>query len=157
MKQLELTLLYLIRGEEVLLALKKRGFGVGKWNGVGGKVDHGETVEQAMVRECQEEIGVTPTKYQKVAELLYDEVHVDERKLMNLHIYFATNWDGTETESEEMRPQWFAIDNLPYNEMWSADQQWLSRALDGQKLRGKFVLDEADNVVTFDLKEVPKL
>ncbi|MEJ0073651.1 MAG: NUDIX domain-containing protein [Candidatus Saccharibacteria bacterium] len=64
----ETTLLLLRRNDEVLLAMKKRGFGAGRWNGVGGKLDPGETVEQALVRECQEEIGVTPTEYHRVAE-----------------------------------------------------------------------------------------
>ena len=50
------TVVFLIRENQVLLAMKKRGFGEGKWNGVGGKLDPGETVEQALVRECQEEI-----------------------------------------------------------------------------------------------------
>ncbi len=48
----------LMRDGEILLAMKKRGFGVGKWNGAGGKVTDGETVEAAAIREFQEEIGV---------------------------------------------------------------------------------------------------
>ena len=38
--------------------MKKRGFGVGKINGVGGKVGKGETIETAAVREAHEEVGV---------------------------------------------------------------------------------------------------
>ncbi len=154
MKQLDLTLLYLIRGDEVLLALKKRGFGEGRWNGVGGKLEPGESIEQALVRECQEEIGVTPTMFEKIGEMLYDEIHNDTRKLMNLHIYFATEWEGNEVESEEMRPQWFKKTEIPYKDMWPADQQWLSRALRGEKLKGKFVLDDSDQVVSQELHKV---
>lgn len=42
-------------GDQVLLAMKKKGFGEGWWNGYGGKVEAGETVEAAMVRELREE------------------------------------------------------------------------------------------------------
>ncbi|MCP5842996.1 NUDIX domain-containing protein, partial [Klebsiella pneumoniae] len=63
------TLLFLRRDDELLLAMKKRGFGAGKWNGVGGKIEAGETIEDALVRECQEEINVTPLNWQAVAEL----------------------------------------------------------------------------------------
>ncbi len=54
------SLLFLLREDEILLVMKKRGFGSGRWNGVGGKFESGETAEQATIRECQEEIGVTP-------------------------------------------------------------------------------------------------
>ena len=58
--------LQLFREEEgerqLLLGRKKRGFGEGKWNGFGGKLEPGETVEEAAVRELQEESGVTATQ-----------------------------------------------------------------------------------------------
>src|SRR6267378_3523397 len=46
--------------KRVLLAMKKRGFGAGLWNGAGGKPEPGETIEETAVRECREEINVTP-------------------------------------------------------------------------------------------------
>ena len=52
------TLCFLLRDGQILLAMKKRGFGEGKWNGAGGKVNAGETVEHAAVRELREEVGV---------------------------------------------------------------------------------------------------
>ncbi|CAN0403706.1 unnamed protein product, partial [Ectocarpus sp. 8 AP-2014] len=44
---------------EILLGMKKRGFGEGKWNGFGGKVESGESVEEAAKRELMEEAGLT--------------------------------------------------------------------------------------------------
>ncbi len=52
---------------KLLLAMKKRGFGEGKWNGAGGKQKDGETIEETAIRECQEEINITPKKLEKVA------------------------------------------------------------------------------------------
>ena len=48
----QLTLLFVLEPEkkEVLLGMKKRGFGQGRWNGFGGKVQAGETVEDAAIR-----------------------------------------------------------------------------------------------------------
>jgi len=51
------TLLYVMKGGEVLLIRKKRGLGTGYYNGVGGKVKPGETPEQAAAREMAEEVG----------------------------------------------------------------------------------------------------
>ena len=50
------TLLFLLTDDQILLAMKKRGFGMGRWNGVGGKIEPGETIEEATARECREEI-----------------------------------------------------------------------------------------------------
>ena len=45
-----LTLLFVIESDRVLLGMKKRGFGAGRWNGFGGKVDRDETIEEAAKR-----------------------------------------------------------------------------------------------------------
>ncbi|MGH7234133.1 MAG: NUDIX domain-containing protein, partial [Candidatus Saccharimonadales bacterium] len=63
------TLLLLLENDRILLAMKRRGFGVGKWNGVGGKLNQGETIEQAAKRECFEEIQVKPKEITEVAIL----------------------------------------------------------------------------------------
>ena len=57
------TLVFLIKKsgfetKEICLAMKKRGFGANRWNGVGGKVEVGETIEQSAIREAEEEISV---------------------------------------------------------------------------------------------------
>lgn len=53
------TLCYPTKDGKILLAMKKRGFGEGKWNGPGGKLQKGETAEDACRCETLEEIGVT--------------------------------------------------------------------------------------------------
>ena len=53
-----LTLCIIHEHPRVLLGMKKRGFGQGKWNGFGGKVNDGESIEEAAVRELEEEAGI---------------------------------------------------------------------------------------------------
>ena len=53
-----LTLVYIRDEENILLGLKKRGFGQGKWNGFGGKVQTGESILQGAIREVKEECGL---------------------------------------------------------------------------------------------------
>lgn len=149
-----LSLLFLQKDDLVLLALKNRGFGEGKWNGVGGKVEVGETIESAMIRESQEEIFVTPTAYEKVADIRFDEYVKGERTLMHVHVYLASAWEGEPAESDEMKPQWFTQETLPYDDMWSDDTYWLPQVLAGRKISADFTLNEADVIVSHSVQEV---
>jgi len=149
-----LSLLFLRRDNEVLLAMKKRGFGEGRWNGVGGKVENGESIEQAMIRETEEEISITPTAYEKVADIRFDEYFKGEPTLMHVHVFVATAWTGEPAESEEMSPKWFTLDQIPYDHMWSDDPFWLPQVLDGKKISADFKLDASDVILNHTIKTV---
>jgi len=154
MKELELTLLYLLKDGQILLAMKKRGFGIGKWNGVGGKVEPNESIEEALERECFEEIDVRISQYKKVGFLIFNELHEQERKIMKLHVYTATGWEGEPTETEEMKPGWFSVNDIPFSKMWPADKIWLPKVLSGKTIEGTFTLDENESVREHAIKEV---
>lgn len=139
------SLLFLRRDNEILLAMKKRGFGSDRYNGVGGKIEPGETVEQALIRECQEEINVTPTTFEKVAEHdFHMDIDTDASWHMYVHAYVATQWEGEPEETEEMAPEWFPLDAVPYDHMWQDDRYWLPSVLAGKKVIGDytFLADE---------------
>lgn len=143
------TLLFLRRDNEILLAMKKRGFGEGLWNGVGGKLEAGETVEQALARECREEIGVTPMHYWQVAEHDFiQDADTENPWHMYVYAYLCDEWEGDPIETEEMAPQWFAIDEIPYADMWQDDEFWLPQVLSGQKVTGMFTFDENDKLIS---------
>lgn len=134
------TILFLIKQSgdmvtHICLAMKKRGFGVGKWNGVGGKVEAGETSEDAARREAREEIGVSVGALRQVADIgFYYEAKPGWNQ--QAAVYFATEWSGEVRESAEMRPAWYAVDEIPYAEMWSDDAIWLPKVLAGAYVRG---------------------
>ena len=158
MKQIVCALAFLRRDDEILLAMKKRGLGKGKWNGAGGKLTANETVEQAMVRECQEEICVTPTAYTKVAYHVFTlNADTNEPFQMLVHTYIVTKWRGEPTESEEMAPKWFKIANIPYEDMWEDDQYWLPQVLSGGLVETNITFGSNDHVLTQDIQEVAKL
>jgi mutator protein MutT len=155
------TLVFLIQKfdnniQNIVLAMKKRGFGINKWNGVGGKVEPGETIEQSAIRETQEEIAVIIKDIVKVAELtFYFSENPDWNQVV--HVYFAENWEGEPIESEEMKPQWYTVDSIPYENMWPDDIFWLPEVIKGQKLKASFTLDSHDTILEQHIDIVDEL
>ncbi len=154
------TLVFLIRqtagaDSEVCLAMKKRGLGEGLYNGTGGKVEPGETIEAAACREAQEEINVEIriSSLEKVAELDFRFAGQSQWDQVG-NVYICRNWQGMPEESEEMKPEWFAVKNIPYEKMWASDGVWLPRVLSGEKVRGVLLLGEANTVISIDLETV---
>lgn len=137
----------------VCLAMKKRGFGQGMWNGSGGKPNKDESVEAAARREVQEELGVKVRKLEKRGEIVF--VLIQEGKNVLMHTFLATDWENKPIESEEMKPEWFKIDGVPYKQMWQSDQEWLPIILSGKKIKAKYTYAcEGGEVVTREIKEV---
>ncbi len=157
MNKLTLTLVFLRRDGQVLLAMKKRGFGVNRWNGVGGKIEKDETLDRALVRESREEIGVTPVHYEKSADIKFNEYFKGQPTVMHVHVYSCTKWEGKPTESEEMRPKWFDIDSVPYKDMWPDDPFWLPQVLAGDKVVANFTLDKNDKIISHEINTVKQL
>ncbi len=157
MKNLKTTLLLIVKENKILLARKKRGFGEGKLNGVGGKQQEGETIDETMVRETVEEIGVVPKNYNKMAIINFDEFVKGERTNVEMNIYLASDYDGKIQESDEMSPEWFSLDQIPFNQMFADDSFWLPEILKGNKLTGSFVYDENFIILDKKLKIVESL
>ncbi len=131
------TLLLVRDGSRVLLAMKKRGLGAGKYNGCGGKRDEGESVAQAAVRECHEEIGLTVGEADLIGNGVIEFRFVDKPAWSSECHVFTAVYDekrfGKPSESEEMSPQWFGEKELPFDSMWPDDRIWLPRVLAGEK------------------------
>ena len=132
------TCLCLIRrradgGPEVLLGLKKSGFGVGKWVGLGGHIEPGEKPDAAAVREVAEEssLVVAADALQHMASI---EFRFPARPSWDqtADVFVTSVYQGEATESDEVAPRWFAEDALPLSLMWDDAKYWLPRVLAGE-------------------------
>ena len=153
---IQTNLCFLIRENEVILAMKKRGFGVGKWNGAGGKIKAGENVRTAAIREVKEEIGV-----------MVEESDLEDHGILKFsfennpdwdnetRLFVIKKWTNEPVESEEMRPQWYPKDALPFNAMWVDDPNWLPKVLAGKKIEGEFLFTkDGSSMISFNVREV---
>ena len=144
---------------EILLAMKKVRFGAGKYNGMGGKIEAGETVRDAALRETFEEVGITidPSDLIAAADITFDfpENHEWDH---HCYVFVADVWTGEPQESDEMAPESFTIDSLPLDRMWVSDRLWLPLVLAGKKLTGTVTLSsDGKTVINSDLKKVEML
>lgn len=147
----ETTLVLPIDGDpprRVLLGLKKEGFGAGKITGFGGKVEPDETPAMAAGRELKEETGimVSDSELCEVGELCFC---FPRRPVWNqlVHVFIARRWTGIPQEGREMRPSWYGVHELPYDQMWQDASYWLPRFVAGERIRGQFVFDGDNETV----------
>lgn len=143
------------KGDKILLAKKKRGFGAGWWNGYGGKLQDGETIEEALIREIREEAGVLALLSEKRGILNFEFKDGDEN--IEVHVYEIMDFEGEPSESEEMMPKWFHISEIPFDEMWPDDPHWIPLFLDGKTFKGRFVFDSNNKMLENEIAEVVEL
>jgi 8-oxo-dGTP pyrophosphatase MutT (NUDIX family) len=132
--------------------MKKRGFWVGKYNWAGWKIQWDETIAEAAKRELQEETWI--------------DVALDRfKKIGYFHFYFRnkSEWDQNVTlykvewytweieETEEMKPEWFSIDEIPFDKMWEDDKYWMPRILKWEEVEYRFDFDENGKIIDHKL------
>lgn len=139
------NLCFIVRDGQILLIRKKRGLGAGKINGPGGRIEPGETAEASAIRETQEEIGVTPTGLEQIGELHF---HFLDGYKLHVAVFIASDCTGTLCETDEATPVWVRQDQIPYDEMWQDDPQWLPLLLARRKFCGYFTFD-GENLLSY--------
>ncbi|MGO8957869.1 MAG: 8-oxo-dGTP diphosphatase [Streptosporangiaceae bacterium] len=122
-------------GPEVLLGLKKSGFGAGKWVGLGGHIEAGEKPAAAAVREVCEESGlvVPADSLQHMASI---EFRFPARPSWDqtADVFVTSVYQGEAEESDEVAPRWFGEHELPLGLMWDDAKYWLPLVLAGERV-----------------------
>jgi 8-oxo-dGTP diphosphatase/2-hydroxy-dATP diphosphatase len=145
-----MTICMIVQENRILLGMKKRGFGAGRWNGFGGKVQPDESIESAALREVREEAGIEVASLDKRGVIDFSFDYQPLR--ITAHIFSASEFTGEVGESEEMAPQWFLIEDIPYTDMWKSDTIWLPYLLEGKRFSGSLRFSEGDIVLENNIR-----
>lgn len=160
-----LTLCIVYQHPRILLGMKKRGFGEGRWNGFGGKLAPGESIEAAARREIREEAGIEIISLEKRGIIEFEfsaqggsvSGGQGNPEILEVHVFHSDTFRGAPSESEEMRPKWFHIDEIPFDAMWADDKYWIPLFLEGKKFKGRFLFGPKDTVLEYDLREIDNI
>lgn len=156
-KIIKTSLLFILKENKILLGQKKRGFGKGLYNGFGGKMQDGETIFETMRRETIEELSVVPISAELVGKIEFDLYINGENANEIVHIFTCSEFEGEVTESDEMKPIWFDLNEIPYENMFDDDLLWLPLVLKGEKVSGVVNFDKNNHTIFSDIKVVESL
>lgn len=157
MKKIITNLVLIYDEEKILLGMKKRGFGEGKWNGLGGKVDEKETVKDAAIREVYEEVCVKIKNSDQVKERGIINFYFDGKdEIQEVHFFSVTSDQiiGEPKETEEMLPRWFSHKEIPFENMWVDDPYWMPLLLSGKNFSGEFYFNNDGSAILRKTLEV---
>lgn len=151
------TLCFPLKGDSVLLGFKKEGFGEGYFNGFGGKIKEGESIEEATVRELYEEAGLYAEE-EHLKKCACIKFYFAGKLKFEVYAFLIKMWLGDPRESREMKPCWYHRDTLPFDTMWPADREWIPLVLSGMKIKGEVHFNERGDIVEqFNWEETKKL
>lgn len=155
MKTPEASLCFLLRADTILLVYGEYREGTKNWNGISAYKKGEEDIRQTAVRALYNEVKVEAISeaLQQVAVLhLFektDEGHISET--LKITVFLCEQWRGEPTHTAGLQPQWFPLETIPYDKMFTDSRHWLPRIIEGEQLIVE-ILQEKDP--TTQLREV---
>lgn len=150
LKPKPLTLCLTLKEGKILLGMKKRGFGEGRWNGFGGKLQDSETLVEGAKREMLEESGLKAENLEEVGSIEFD--FLDNNKYLDVHIFNVLKYAGEPVETEEMKPEWFDVNDIPFDKMWADDTLWIPLFLEGKKFKGRILFKDMFEIINSEIE-----
>lgn len=134
------------KGNVLLIERKEKGFGFGRVCAPGGQMEAGETATECAIREVLEEVGL---EIKDPKHMGYVNFMIPGNNLRG-HIYIATKYSGKLIESDEARPFWCNISEIPFDRMFDDASIWLKAALDNRKFDFYGVCDTSGKLISHE-------
>lgn len=141
------TICYLDNGKELLLLhrnKKKQDVHAGKWIGVGGKLEAGETPQECAVREIFEETGLRANPILK-GIITFPEFTPDHD--WYTYVFTATEFEGELSECDEGTLEWVPYEEVLSKPTWEGDRTFLSWLLENKPFFSAKFSYEGDRLV----------
>ena len=120
------TLCYLVREGKILMlhrTKKKNDLNAGKWIGVGGRFEPGESPDECLLREVREETGYRLLSWRFRGIVTFDADDAPETEYM--HLFTSADFDGAETVCDEGELRWVPIGEVESLSLWEGDRVFL--------------------------------
>ncbi len=153
MNHINTTLCYIKKDNQYLMlhrTKKENDINEGKWIGVGGKFEENETPEECMLREVQEETGLTLTEYRLRGVITFIS---NEWITEYMYLFDASGFQGELQECDEGDLQWIPQEELLNLNLWEGDKIFLRKLLKDDRFFTLKVRYEGENLVESVLKE----
>ena len=127
------VLCYLKRDNQYLFMLRnkeKNDLNEGKWIGIGGHIEPGETKEEALIREVKEETGFTIKSFSYRGEILF--INNDYQEIM--YVFTSDDFIGEMIECDEGELSWIDKDKILDLNLWEGDRYFLKPLLNSDKM-----------------------
>lgn len=141
------TLCYIERDGKYLMLLRNKkeiDENKGKWIGVGGKLEEGESPEECLLREVREETGLTLTKYHYRGLITFVS---DEWGTEYMHLFTATNFSGELKECNEGELRWIPKEEIMNLNLWEGDRAFLKLLFEEEGFFTMKLRYQGDNLV----------
>lgn len=141
------TLCYIEQNGSYLMLLrnkKKQDLNEGKWIGVGGKFEEGETPEECLLREVKEETGLTLTDYRYRGVITFVS---DTWETEYMHLFTATGFEGDLIECDEGELRWIPKKEVLDLPLWEGDREFLQLLYNDAPFFTMKVVYHGDNLI----------
>ena len=139
-KRIEATLIYLMDGDQVLMLerVKKEGdIHIGKWNGLGGKVELGESVKSCAIRELKEESGLSADYFDFAGHITFPAFDKQGND-WSVFVFRAHGPKGDLIDCDEGNLSWKQKDEILSFNLWEGDKHFLPHVLSNKPFFGEF-------------------
>ena len=151
------SLIYIERDGKYLMlhrTKKENDINAGKWIGVGGKFERGESPEECAIREAREETGLTllSPAFRGIVTFLCDRCPPEY-----MHLFTCTGFTGTLRDCDEGELAWIEKDRVPSLPLWEGDRIFLSLLAKDAPFFSLKLVYEGDTLTraTLDGRELP--
>ncbi|GFO38907.1 7,8-dihydro-8-oxoguanine triphosphatase [Plakobranchus ocellatus] len=108
-----------------------------------------------LIRELLEESGVVANSLSRVGLINFE--FENDPVILEVHIFKTSDYTGKPVETEEMRPQWYEEESVPFDKMWPDDHIWFPYMLNNKMFEAYFLFQGMDIIVSHWIKEVDSL